>query len=378
MTKQITREEIEQNMILFCRSGSHAYGLNTENSDTDYKGVTIEPKRYVFGTVKFEQKNSGWNNEKGSLKYLEEPSCDAVVYALRRFLALVQDQNPNILEMLWQDDTDYLLLTDAGRKLINNRQQLLSKSISKTFTGYARAQIKKMEAHIKWLSLSKPPEKPVFENYHAGKFPFPLSYDHAQRFLEFLFTLIRERIGYFEEAVELYYLLKSIDFKACLKQYPLPQDELSVDMIKEMTHVNDDFVSLLYATQQYHKDLKHYEAYNQWKKNRNPVRGALEAKCGYDGKNASHCLRLLFMGLEGLEKHTITVNRKKAGDADFLLNVKQGKVPYEEVSQLCDEYFNRVQAAYETSTLQRKVPSHLVDELSVELMEDAYRDNYLL
>jgi predicted nucleotidyltransferase len=37
--KQITRKEIEGGMILFCKSGSHAYGLNTETSDYDYKGI---------------------------------------------------------------------------------------------------------------------------------------------------------------------------------------------------------------------------------------------------------------------------------------------------------------------------------------------------
>jgi len=58
----ITREEIENGMILFCKSGSHAYGLNIENSDLDYKGICIAPKRFYITFKTFEQKDKGWGS----------------------------------------------------------------------------------------------------------------------------------------------------------------------------------------------------------------------------------------------------------------------------------------------------------------------------
>lgn len=53
----ITRKEIEENMILFCLSGSRAYGLNTEFSDEDYKGIITAPKRFYVTLEHFEQKD---------------------------------------------------------------------------------------------------------------------------------------------------------------------------------------------------------------------------------------------------------------------------------------------------------------------------------
>ena len=59
----ITRKEIEDGMILFCQSGSHAYGLNTEMSDLDFKGICIAPKRFYTTLETFEQKDKGWDQK---------------------------------------------------------------------------------------------------------------------------------------------------------------------------------------------------------------------------------------------------------------------------------------------------------------------------
>ncbi len=55
----ITRKEIENGMILFCKSGSHAHGLNTEMSDLDFKGICVAPRRFYNTLETFEQKTKG-------------------------------------------------------------------------------------------------------------------------------------------------------------------------------------------------------------------------------------------------------------------------------------------------------------------------------
>lgn len=48
-------EIAEKNKILEIRSGSHLYGLNTENSDEDYIGIFLAPIEYHLGLQKVEQ-----------------------------------------------------------------------------------------------------------------------------------------------------------------------------------------------------------------------------------------------------------------------------------------------------------------------------------
>lgn len=57
------RIEVEQRIIFVGLAGSRAYGLNRLDSDYDYRGVLIAPKRYYLGFDLIEQKDSGWDEE---------------------------------------------------------------------------------------------------------------------------------------------------------------------------------------------------------------------------------------------------------------------------------------------------------------------------
>ncbi len=73
-------------IILECISGSRAYGLDTPSSDTDIKGVFLLPKEDFYGLNYVPQVNNETN--------------DIVYYELRRFVELLSQNNPNILELL--------------------------------------------------------------------------------------------------------------------------------------------------------------------------------------------------------------------------------------------------------------------------------------
>ncbi|BAZ84361.1 hypothetical protein NIES806_05470 [Dolichospermum compactum NIES-806] len=55
------RIEVEQRTIFVGLAGSHGYGLNRPESDYDYRGVFIVPKRYYLCFDSIEQKDSGWD-----------------------------------------------------------------------------------------------------------------------------------------------------------------------------------------------------------------------------------------------------------------------------------------------------------------------------
>ena len=57
----MNRIEVEKRTILIGLAGSHGYGLNRPDSDHDYRGVFIAPKRYYLGFDHIEQKDEGWD-----------------------------------------------------------------------------------------------------------------------------------------------------------------------------------------------------------------------------------------------------------------------------------------------------------------------------
>jgi hypothetical protein len=360
------RSTVEERLILLALTGSQAYGTAIATSDSDYKGIFIAPKEYYLGFKLIEQKDSGWETESGTGKFpMLDGVRDCVVYELRKFLTLVGNNNPNIMEMLWLDDDFYSYLSPVGVHLCSYREAFLSQKIRNSFAGYAYAQIRRVENHRKWL-LYPPAKKPVPEDFGIKDDYKPLALSEMNAFLEFLYMLVRDCIEFMEPASELYELLTAeIDFKAILKQHPLPEGTLP--KVQRYTRAKDDFIHLLHISQAYRTALNEWNAYCRWKQSRNPQRKALEAKCGYDSKHMSHCIRLLRMGIEVLKEGVLKVNRKKVGDADYLLSIRMGDILYEEVKQVAENLFQELKEV--TTQLPKQVDKEFLNSVCVELVE---------
>ena len=120
----------QHNLILFeCVSGSRAYGLATENSDTDIRGVFYLPKDLFYGLEYIPQVSNETN--------------DIVYYELGRFIELLSKNNPNILEMLATPEKHILVKHQLMKEI--KMEDFLSKLIKDTFVGYAFSQIKKAD-----------------------------------------------------------------------------------------------------------------------------------------------------------------------------------------------------------------------------------------
>src|SRR6478736_1937127 len=104
---------LKSGTVIFGKSGSHSYGLNTPESDLDYKGIAIPPREFFHGFMKkFEQVE---------LKKTKDSDIEFVIYEIRKFFNLCADNNPNIMELLWLDPSDYLTVTPIGEKIIAAR-----------------------------------------------------------------------------------------------------------------------------------------------------------------------------------------------------------------------------------------------------------------
>lgn len=126
-----------QGTILLTLGGSRAYGTNTPSSDVDVKGVAIPPARYFHGFVEhFEQADKPGHMQQ-FLPLMDEElrtaakntKLEGTIYDIRKFMALAADGNPNILDVLFAEDSDVILMDPLGAKLRRNRDKFLSKVV---------------------------------------------------------------------------------------------------------------------------------------------------------------------------------------------------------------------------------------------------------
>ena len=127
-------------VILRCVTGSRAYGLNDEQSDTDVRGVFISPPDLLWSI-------------QGAPEYLERGEMEEAYWELRKFCVLALKANPNILECL---NSPIILETTAiGDALLAIRSAFLSRLVHQTFNGYVMSQFKKLERDIRNGSAPK-------------------------------------------------------------------------------------------------------------------------------------------------------------------------------------------------------------------------------
>ncbi len=117
----------------------------------------------------------------------------------------------------------------------------------------------------------------------------------------------------------------------------------------------------------YRATLKHWNAYQTWRRLRNPARAELEEKHGYDTKHAMHLLRLLRMGEEILREGVVRVKRP---DAVWLKSVRQGALTYQEVIDLAAQHEAGLATLIEHSPLPVEPDVATADQLLIDLQQE--------
>jgi len=118
------------NIIYEVLSGSHAYGLATEQADEDIRGIFLPSAEELLGFGYKETRTS-------------QP--DIVHHCLKKYLNLCLKANPSLLAWLWVEPRFIKVDSWISDELRASRHKFLSKLVYKTFGGYATSQLKKME-----------------------------------------------------------------------------------------------------------------------------------------------------------------------------------------------------------------------------------------
>ena len=119
-----------KDILLLGMGGSFAYGLNTETSDKDVRGIIETPINVLLGSNEYEQ--------------FENRDTDTVLYTLNKITKLLISCNPNTIEILGLRPEQYIA-NEIGQGLIENKSMFLSRKAIGSFKGYALAQLHRLE-----------------------------------------------------------------------------------------------------------------------------------------------------------------------------------------------------------------------------------------
>lgn len=122
--------ELERCVVYRCVVGSRAYGLETETSDTDVRGVYLAPLDMHLSLF-------------GAPEQFEDNEAQSCYWEMQKFIVMALKANPNILECLYSTLVEKI--TPVGERLLALRESFLSQMIFQTFNGYALSQFKKLE-----------------------------------------------------------------------------------------------------------------------------------------------------------------------------------------------------------------------------------------
>jgi predicted nucleotidyltransferase len=388
--KQITHEYlVENNLILFeVIVGSQAHGTSLPTSDEDRKFVYILPEEFILGN-----------------KYVEQIDInkDYTGWEIRRFLELLESNNPTVFEILYSPEDCIITKHPLFDILINNRDKFITKICKNSFGGYARQQITKAKALNKKQNWEKEKitRKDVLDFCYVieGNKTTPWRlWNEANHYDEKFIGVVNT-----PNARDIYAVYFDVDANNCFSE-KMPEElrEAAKKWRKEsgasmgfgykglvksgegnnITESNQLRLSSIpkgekpIAVISYNKDgytqhCKDYREYQEWLEKRNETRYVETKTHGQqiDGKNMLHCVRLINMATEIAEGKGVQVRRP---DREYLLSIRRGEVPLEELIDLANEKINKLDELFDKSNLPDKVEDGLVHKLLVDIRKNFY------
>jgi predicted nucleotidyltransferase len=388
--KQITYEYLkENNCILYeCIVGSQAYATNVETSDIDKKFVYILPEDCILGTGYVEQINV---------------NKDYVGWEIRRFLELMDSNNPTVLELLNSPEDCIVSKHPLFDDILVHRDEFITKICKDSFGGYARQQIKKAKGLDKKQNWEKDKvtrkdvldfcyviegEKSIpfkvwneFKSYDekfCGVVNVPNARDvYAVYFDGDAYSCFSDKLADGHKELNKTRVKESgkpmgLGYKGLIKvgegANAAESNQLRLSSIPKG---ETPICNIIYNKDGYTMHCKDYREYQEWLENRNETRYVETQGHGQriDGKNMMHCIRLIRMAQEIGRGEGINVRRS---DAEELLSIRRGEVDLDNLIQMADQAIEEMDSIFDNSDLPKKVDSGLVNSLLIKIRKEFY------
>ncbi|MGE3778663.1 MAG: nucleotidyltransferase domain-containing protein [Pirellulaceae bacterium] len=131
---ELVRHGLFDRVVFRCVIGSRAFGLESEASDTDRRGIYLAPAELHWSLF-------------GVPEQLENDETQEAYWELQKFLVMALKANPNILECLYTPLIE--LATPLAEELLSLRSIFLSRVVYRTYNGYVMSQFKKIQSDIR-------------------------------------------------------------------------------------------------------------------------------------------------------------------------------------------------------------------------------------
>jgi hypothetical protein len=317
--------------IVRIKFGSHLYGTSTPESDTDYMSVHLPSAREILLQQVADSLGNDRKNARGQKN--APTDTDDESYSLQRYLQLLAEGQTVALDMLFAPSLE--LASPLWHTIQANKDKLITKK-SAAFVGYCRTQANKYG--VKGSRVAA-----------------------ARAAMEFFERLVRaghnmQKVDdYRHELCEL-----TGDEHTKIVQGPaLPMDAAGVircETFFECCNRKVPFkASITTAYEMYKRVFDEYGARAL----------AAEKGEGVDWKALSHAVRVGWEAKELLLTGCITF---PIPNAEYLVQIKQGKLPYKEVAELIEYLLEDVERCTEVSKLR--------DEPDWEWINDFVAEQY--
>lgn len=365
--------DVEKNKIFEFIRGSQAYGTNTPESDEDIGGVVMPTRDIILGVTKFEVLDS-WKDDQGN-------KIDKSMYSMNKAFDLFIDNNPNMLDFLYAPERCIKFTTPEWERIREIRDEFLCTKAKFTFQGYAYAQMKRLESHRTFLR--HPVTKPNRADFGLSEVSmFPDTQIEVVARLSSEYVKPEERDAFMNDITSLMHSEGALTFKKYIapELYPIAITDFKrgmhnfLRMISSLSgcFLKDEYVDVANKELKFLTAQKEWDAYSEWKKNRNPKRAELEAKIGVDCKHAGHLIRLGQMSTEILEGKGVLVDRTNI-DREYLLDIRNGKYDFDHILEQSKLLSEKAEVLYKTTTLKKRPNLELINNLRMELLENQLR-----
>lgn len=391
-------------------AGSQAYGTSTPESDTDYRGIFVANKEFIW---------TPFYNVKEVNDTSEE---DTKFYELNQYMKLYLTANPNILESLWVDPSDIVESTELYDYLRSYNAELLSTKIAFTYTGYAYNQVTRMKNHHGWMDKERTAERRLneilldFPNPDVVQWMYDTFPDYLVNRLN-VTNLTKHNSGgidfekYMRDTslqlvsthpLKQYHFVRLVHNYSTEKVLDRDFNLLNYNKGYELIHYGENIFALIkndnestvngdgslryfnkertseelkvqpelivkFNEKEWKENSENRKNYHKWKKNRNTKRSQLESLYGYDSKFAMHTIRLLNTAEEALSTGNVHVKRP---DAAHLLDIRNGKYSYDEIMEMYnDKQHNIREVLYKNSVLPKKPNIKLATKVLLDIRE---------
>lgn len=329
--------------LINMKAGSVVYGTTLPTSDTDYKGIILPTAREILlGKM---PEAIVHNSNKSDSKNTSE-DVDQEFYTLLKFLKLAIEGQTIALDMLFTPEQFWVMdPTPLWQKIVLNRTSLLSTKMT-SFVGYCKAQAQKYGIKGNRLGTIN-----SFVNFLDNCIQTePLS-RYESEFRLFLDTLYPEA----RQHIQITYI------QPTKESNPIPHVEICGKKYA-FTHP----VKYIYSSVKMLQD-----AYGERAKQ-------AENSEGIDWKALYHAVRVAEEAKELLKTGFITFPRP---ERDFLLAIRQGKVPYLDVSKHIEQAIEDIDTLKQGSLLRSEPDVKFVESLVMttysNIIEREKRENVL-